>query len=55
MFNKQKLTEEEAQKILMEANQKKIDACAKEINAILEKHGFEMRFNTQIILVPRQK
>ena len=33
---------EEAQKILMEEEQKKREECAKEIQAVLDKYGFKI-------------
>ena len=47
---------QEAQKLLMEEQQKKIQACSKEINEVLKKHGFTLRTTpSQITLVPEQK
>ena len=47
-----KLTEEEATKILQEAEQKKFDACNKELAEVLAKHGYQISVQAQPILIP---
>ena len=47
---------QEAQKLLIAEQQKKTQACNKEINEVLKKHGFTLRTTpSQITLVPEQK
>lgn len=50
-----KITEEEATKILQEVEQKKFEACQKELAAVLEKHGYQISVQAQPILVPVTK
>lgn len=50
-----KLTEEEATKILQEVEQKKFDACNKELAEVLAKHGYQISVQAQPILVPVSK
>ena len=52
------LTKEEqianAQKVLQEEIQRKMQECAKEVEEVLKKHGFELRITQpQIILNPK--
>lgn len=49
------LTEEAATKILQEAEQKKFDACNKELAEVLAKHGYQISVQAQPILVPVTK
>jgi len=44
---------EEAKKLLLEETQKKQKECLEEINQVLEKHGFNMQIQNQIILIPK--
>lgn len=46
------ITEEEATKILQEVEQKKFEACQKELEAVLKKHGYQISVQAQPILVP---
>jgi len=39
MSDDKKLDSEEAKKVLAEENKKKVDACQKEMNEVLGKHG----------------
>jgi virulence-associated protein VapD len=49
-----KPTLEEAQKVLMEEQQKKLKECIDEITPILEKHGFGLQQTMpQIILIKK--
>lgn len=47
-----KITEEEATKILQEVEQKKFEACQKELAEVLTKHGYQISVQAQPILVP---
>lgn len=46
------LTEEQATKILQEVEQKKFDACNKELAEVLAKHGYQISVQAQPILIP---
>lgn len=49
-----KISVEEAQKILQQEAQKKLDECLKEITPILEKYGFALQQTMpQIILIKK--
>lgn len=43
---------EAARQLLIKENQKKLEACAKEVNAVLEKYGFTIT-SGQPSLVPK--
>ena len=45
---------EEAAKVLQEAQEAKMNACAEEVSKVLEKHGFGLSVSHQIVLVPKQ-
>lgn len=43
---------EEAKKLIIKENEKKVKACAEEVNAVLAKHGFAI-ISGQPILQPK--
>lgn len=47
--------EEKAKQLLAEALKKREEACANELNDVLKKHGFTMRFNTVPYLLETPK
>jgi len=47
--------EEEAKKVLLEALRKREELCAKEVNELLEKHGFTLKFHVSPTLVEVKK
>jgi hypothetical protein len=45
---------QEAQELLKQAHQKKVEECGKEIQAILDKYGFRLDITKpQIVLLPQ--
>jgi len=55
MTNKEPVADkvEEAKKLLAEEEKVKQEACAKELQEVLEKHGYTLQPVTQISLVPK--
>ena len=47
--------EEEAKKVLLEALRKREEACAEEVNSVLAKHGFSLKFQVNPTLVEVKK
>jgi len=44
----------EAKKLLQAEEQTKQEACSKEVNEVLAKHGYELKAFANIALVPKQ-
>ena len=45
----------EAQELLKQAHQEKVNECAKEIQVVLEKYGFQLDITKpQIVLIPKE-
>lgn len=49
-----KISVEEAEKVLMEEEKKRQDDCAKELNEVLAKHGYVMKFQVVPHLVNKE-
>lgn len=49
------ITPEQAAEVLQKIEQAKFDACKKEIDEVLAKHGYQISVQAQPILVPVQK
>lgn len=47
--------EEQAMKVLQEAEQKRQDVCSKELEAVLQKYGYSLAIKYDFKLVPIQK
>ena len=47
--------EEQAMKVLQEAEQKKQNVCSKELEAVLQKYGYSLSIKYDFRLVPIQK
>ena len=46
---------QEAQELLKQAHQKKVNECAKEIEAVLNKYGLKLDITKpQIVLIPKE-
>lgn len=42
---------EKAQRLLQEEENKKVEACSREVNAVLEKHGYKINISNTVQLV----